>query len=158
MTDSKNYYCYWIVSGRCSYIGATVDPKKRLKQHCGINVGGARRTKGKLWTYKCVISGFRTWKEALQAEWSIKYHSRKCRSIESRRIALEKVLAMERWTSNAPLSSDVPLHIEYDPIQYGLPPEKLPTPKEKKKFTKNTLQKQTQKKKGFKKNLLGVTY
>ena len=155
MTDNdKKYYCYWIVSGRCNYIGATVDPKKRLKQHCGINVGGAQRTKGKLWTYKCVISGFRTWKEALQAEWSIKYHSRKCRSIESRRIALEKVLAMERWTSNAPLSSEVPLHVEYDPIQYGLPPENLPSPKKK----KNILQKQTKHKQRFKKNLLGVSY
>ena len=127
--DTKTFYCYWIVSERCNYVGATVDPVRRLKQHCGVNVGGARRTRGKLWTYKCVISGFRTWKEVLQAEWSIKYHSRKCRGTESRVRALEKVLNMERWTSNAPLSSEVPLTIEYNPTRYGMPPDKLPLPR-----------------------------
>ena len=149
----SQYYVYWIVSGRSSYIGATVDPVKRLKQHCGVLVGGARRTRGKLWTYKCVISGFRTWREALCYEWSFKYHSKRCRSVESRRLALELLNAKERWTSNSPLAAEVPLSIEYDPTQYGMPPEKLPSPtplrKARKKCTKN---------RRFKKTLHGVTY
>ena len=100
----KKYYCYWIISGNCSYIGATVNPCKRLRQHCGVCSGGARRTQGKIWNYKLVISGFRTWKEALQFEWSFKYYSKRCRSVESRKHALETLLNRERWTSNSPLA------------------------------------------------------
>jgi predicted GIY-YIG superfamily endonuclease len=148
----KKYYCYWIVSGRSSYIGATVDPKKRLRQHCGQQVGGARRTRGKLWTYKCVISGFRTWREALMFEWSFKHHSRHCRGIESRQLALEELMQKERWTSNSPLASEVPLTYQYSPTEYGMPPDKLPSPpKSRKQFNKNKIT-------TYKKNLLGVTY
>ena len=157
--NTKKYYCYWIVSGRCNYVGATVDPVKRLRQHCGCLVGGARRTKGRLWRYQCVISGFRTWKEALQAEWSIKFHSRRCRGTESRQLALEKVLNMERWTSNSPVSSEVPLTVEYNPTQYGMPPDKLPSPKVKKVTHKTQTAKLIEKKKTvYKKRLHGVNY
>ena len=155
-SSNKKYYVYWIVSGRSSYIGATVDPKKRLRQHCGIIKGGARRTKGRIWTYKCVIHGFRTWREALQAEWAIKYYSRRCRGIESRRLALERVLSMERWTSNAPLSSEVSLSVEYDPIQYGMPPETLPSSEIGIKYSRAKYSKSKRKK--FKKSLYGVKY
>ena len=144
------FYVYWIISNRCNYIGATVDPEKRLRQHCSVIKGGAKRTCGKLWTYKCVISGFRTWREALQCEWSLKYHSRRCRGIESRTKALHHVLNMERWTSNSPLSSEVPLIIEFDPTQYGIPPDKLPSPKlAKVKYKTKTK---------WKKKIHGVTY
>jgi predicted GIY-YIG superfamily endonuclease len=152
MSDDRKYYVYWIVSGRSNYVGATVCPTNRLKQHCGLKAGGAKRTRGKLWTYKCVVSGFRTWSEALKCEWSVKYHSKKCRGIESRRIALEKVLKMERWTSTSPLSSEVPLTVEYDPTKYGMPPENLPSPLKKVVTIHKT------KKKSWKKTLHGVTY
>tara|TARA_B100000482_G_C12588451_1_gene290637 strand:- start:93 stop:389 length:297 start_codon:yes stop_codon:yes gene_type:complete len=39
----------------------------------------------------------------------------------------------ERWTSNSPLSAEVPLIVEYDPTQYGFPPDEIPTPKLKQK-------------------------
>tara|TARA_B110001450_G_scaffold233620_1_gene237056 strand:+ start:4319 stop:4768 length:450 start_codon:yes stop_codon:yes gene_type:complete len=148
-----SYYVYWIVSGQSSYIGATVNPTKRLKQHCGVHAGGARRTRGRLWTYKCVLSGFRTWKEALMCEWSFKFHSKRCRGVESRQRALERVMGMERWTSNSPLASDVPLTIEYDPIQYGLPPDVLPAIRNGRRRTK-----EERVKAGFKRALHGVTY
>ena len=156
----KKYYCYWIVSGRSSYIGATVNPTKRLKQHCGIIVGGARRTRGRLWTYKCVISGFRTWQEALMYEWSFKYHSRHCRGIESRQLALEKLMQKERWTKNSPLASEIPLNVEYDPIQYGFPPDELPTQKQRhrKAISNKQTSKTDTKKNKWKKHLLGVKY
>jgi predicted GIY-YIG superfamily endonuclease len=149
------YYCYWIVSGRSSYIGATVDPVKRLKQHCGVYVGGARRTKGKLWSYKCVISGFRTWKEALMFEWAAKFYSKNCRGMETRQNALENLMKRERWTSNSPLASEVLLTVEYNPTQYGMPPDKLPSPKVKKTQTTKPFEK---KKRVYKKRLHGVTY
>tara|TARA_A100001011_G_C14111143_1_gene757056 strand:- start:116 stop:637 length:522 start_codon:yes stop_codon:yes gene_type:complete len=169
-TTQKKFYVYWIVSGRCNYIGATVDPVKRLRQHCGCQTGGAKYTRGKLWTYKCVISGFRIWNEALQCEWACKYYSRRCRGIESRKVAIENVLKRERWTSNSPLSSEVPLIVEYDPIQYGFPPDKLPTPKQKKrkvapkqqsnikKAQTDQTSKTVEKKRKWKKNVLGVRY
>jgi len=150
--NTKKYYCYWIVSGRSSYIGATVDPTKRLKQHCGVLSGGARRTKGKLWHFHCVISGFRTWREALCYEWAFKYYSRHCRGIESRQLALEKLMLKERWTSKSPLAAEVPLTYQYSPTEYGMPPDKLPSPKKK-------IQKPIEKKKRvYKKKLHGVTY
>jgi len=149
----RKYYCYWIVSGRSSYIGATVDPKKRLKQHCGINTGGAKRTRGKLWTYQCVISGFRTWREALCYEWSFKYHSKHCRSIESRQLALEKLMLKDRWTRNSPLASEVSLTYQYFPTEYGMPPDELPPPKIKKPTSIKSIQKTK-----YKKKLHGVSY
>ena len=157
--NTKKYYCYWIVSGRSSYIGATVDPVKRLKQHCSILKGGARRTRGKLWTYQCVISGFRTWKEALMYEWAAKYYSRNCRGIETRQKALENLMKRERWTSNSPLASEVPLTVEYKPTHYGMPPDKLPSPKVKKVTQKTQADKPIEKKKRvYKKRLHGVNY
>ena len=122
-TDTR-YFVYWIQSQGRAYIGATVDPTKRLRQHNGEIVGGAARTRNRgPWHFHCVISGFRTWKEALQFEWAAKYHSRRARGIAARREAIEALCARERWTSNSPLSAEVPLQFEYTPTQYGSPPE-----------------------------------
>ena len=155
MTTNKSYHVYWIVSGNSSYIGATVDLKKRLRQHCSIIKGGAKRTRGKLWHYHCVISGFQTWRQCLQFEWAAKYYSRHCRGIQSRRLAIEALMCRERWTSNSPLAVDVPLTIEYEPLQYGIPPNELPLAS---KSLKKTTSKKTSHKKKFKKNLHGVRY
>lgn len=160
----KKFYVYWIVSGRFNYIGATIDPIKRLRQHNCEIVGGARYTRGKLWNFKCVLSGFREWTEALKFEWSFKYHSKRCRSIESRKRALESVMNKTRWTSNSPLATDVPLTVEFDPIQYGTPPDTLPSPKPRKAVRKKKTLKASEKtsptkaKRKWKKKLLGVKY
>ena len=163
LKTAKKFYCYWITSGNSSYIGATVDPRKRLRQHCGICTGGARRTRGKLWTFELVISGFRTWKEALQFEWSFKFYSKRCRSIESRKNALETLLNRERWTSNSPLAVEVPLHFEWKPQSYGMPSEietstSIITSNSFKTKTKTKKPKKTNSNSKFKKNLLGVRY
>ena len=151
-----SYYVYWIQSGPRAYIGATVNPTKRLRQHNGEIKGGALRTRNRgPWHYHCVITGFRTWKEALQYEWAAKYYSKKCRSIASRQLAIEQLNQRERWTSNSPMSCDVPLNNEYSPLQYGKPPEL---------YCLNTLKTPTakcghrRKQKDFKRKLLGVSY
>jgi predicted GIY-YIG superfamily endonuclease len=121
------YFVYWIVSGRLSYIGATVAPHRRLRQHNGELAGGARRTRSRTdWRFKCIVSGFRTWQEALQFEWAFKYHSRRCRGVESRALALTALMERERWTANAPLASDVPLRVEYDPCASEPPAAEAP--------------------------------
>ena len=117
---SPMYFVYWIQSGRRAYIGATVDPRKRLRQHNGELAGGACRTRDRgPWKFECVISGFRTWKEALQYEWAFKYYSRRCRSVRTRRNALDTLNTRDRWTSHSPLAAEVPLRIDHSPTQYS---------------------------------------
>lgn len=141
------FYVYWIASQNRCYIGATVDPKKRLRQHNEEIKGGAFRTKSKgPWHYHCVISGFRTWHEALCFEWAFKYYTKRCRGNDSRENALATLMMKEKWTINSPPSSEVPLNVEYNPEQYGQPPEnyeavKPPLEKNKKKNTKEKFKK-----------------
>lgn len=157
--DTKKYYCYWIQSGAKCYYGATVDPKRRLRQHNTELCGGSRRTRGQLWTYHCVVGGFQEWTQALQFEWRIKYDSRGCRGIKSREVALANLMKRERWTKNSPLSSEVPLTIEYNPTCYGFPPDKLPSPKIKKVISKtDTPNLMEKKKRAYKRKLHGVHY
>lgn len=107
------FFVYWIVTEetRRSYIGATVDLRRRIRQHNGELVGGARRTRRGRWRYHRIVGGFRTWREALQFEWAFKHVSRRARSIATRQKALEVLLRRERWTRNAPLARDVPLRV-----------------------------------------------
>lgn len=119
MAIQTSFYVYCLRSMGKAYIGATVDPTRRLRQHNGELAGGARRTRDRgPWSFVCVVSGFRTWREALQFEWAFKFHARRCRGAAARREALRRLMAQERWTSNAPPSCDVPLVVEYEPTQY----------------------------------------
>lgn len=148
----SSFYVYWISSGSSTYIGATVDPTRRLRQHNGEIQGGAARTRNRgPWKFQCVISGFRTWKEALQFEWAFKYYTRGCRGVTSRKDALETLMQREKWTTNSPPSADVPLHIEHLPTAYGLPSNVV-------NESQRSVRKPQRKKQGFKTKLLGVTY
>lgn len=107
------FFVYWIrAAPNHHYIGATVDMPHRLRQHNGLIAGGAKRTSGKgPWSVECVVSGFRTWREALQFEWAFKYHTRRRRRIDTRYDALCDLMRSEKWTSNAPPARDVPLRV-----------------------------------------------
>lgn len=84
-----------------TYIGATVDLERRLRQHNGELKGGARRTSARPggWYRVCYVSGFKTWQEALQFEWRWKFFSRSRVAgkvggpLEQRQAALELTLA-----------------------------------------------------------------
>ena len=118
MSGSNAFHVYWIRAscGNRHYIGATVSPQRRLRQHNGDLCGGAKRTRGRgPWTFVCIVSGFRTWREALQFEWAFNNHSRRCRSVEGRLSALDLLMRRDRWTSNAPPSSEVPLTVRMWP-------------------------------------------
>lgn len=164
--EHKPFYVYWLQSGARCYFGATVDPIRRLKQHNGLLVGGAYRTRGRgPWKFHLVIEGFQTWKQALSFEWAIKYYLRSCRSITTRQVALDQLLKRERWTSNCPPSSTIPLTLHYQPQQFGLPPNAndytqiqnaQPSHHTGKKKTKHAQPKKTRK--TFRKNLHGVKY
>lgn len=70
----SEWYVYVIRSttGR-TYVGATIDPKRRLRQHNGEIKGGAKNTVGfRPWTLVRTIGPIETQKEALREERRIK--------------------------------------------------------------------------------------
>ena len=107
----KPSYVYLLRSldGRQTYVGATVDLTRRLRQHNGELVGGAKYTtsKGKdQWVRIGYVSGFPTWNAALQFEWRWKQLTRKIKRAnataeEKRWLALTKLLALPQSTSRA---------------------------------------------------------
>jgi structure-specific endonuclease subunit SLX1 len=104
-------YVYLLVSSDdATYVGATVDLDRRLRQHNKEIKGGAHATsakvlKGETWVRACHVSGFPDWPAALQFEWRWKQISRKLPikmlPLERRMLALKQLLALERPTSKA---------------------------------------------------------
>jgi predicted GIY-YIG superfamily endonuclease len=106
------FYVYLLEStNKSTYVGATVDLEKRLRQHNKEIKGGATATsikvnKGETWQRVCHVEGFPTWNAALQFEWRWKQLSRKItdkkmRPLEKRVIALQELLSLERPTTKA---------------------------------------------------------
>jgi structure-specific endonuclease subunit SLX1 len=101
-------YCYLLSNGNGrTYVGATTDVTKRLRQHNQELAGGARATsisvsQGHLWKRICYISNIPEWKSALQIEWRWKQLGRTQykhikNPIERRLYALKKLLSLDRW-------------------------------------------------------------
>jgi structure-specific endonuclease subunit SLX1 len=121
-------YVYLLVSSSgATYVGATVDLERRLRQHNKEIKGGAHATgvkvaQGETWTRAVHISGFPDWQSTLQFEWRWKHLSRKLpikmNSLERRMTALKQLLALERSTSKAiaftEWISPPEVHIEMD--------------------------------------------
>jgi structure-specific endonuclease subunit SLX1 len=106
-----SYYVYLLISSSgSSYVGATVDLNKRLRQHNKEIKGGAHATSikvenGETWTRAAHVSNFPSWQAALQFEWRWKQLSRKISPkllpLERRLNALKELLSLERPTSKA---------------------------------------------------------
>jgi structure-specific endonuclease subunit SLX1 len=104
-------YVYLLVSTNGNtYVGATVDLNRRLRQHNKEIKGGAHATgikvaQGETWTRAAHVSGFPDWQAALQFEWRWKQLSRKIslqlKPLERRIKALKELLALERPTTKA---------------------------------------------------------
>lgn len=93
-----------------TYVGATVDLDRRLRQHNKIIKGGAHATSmkvnaGQLWERACYVEGFPDWQAALQFEWRWKQISRKLSNklfpLKRRMIALKELLSLTSSTSKA---------------------------------------------------------
>ena len=132
-------YVYLLVSTKGNtYVGATVDLERRLRQHNKEIKGGAHATgikvsQGEIWTRVAHVAGFPDWQAALQFEWRWKHISRKfplkMDPLERRIKALKELLTLERSTSKAKAF-----------IEWPAPPEVLcETEKAKSLYTANVL-------------------
>ena len=74
----SQWFCYMLASddGRKTYVGATIDPDRRLRQHNGEICGGACATKGRSWKRRFLVGGFADERAALRFEWRWKYLTR----------------------------------------------------------------------------------
>jgi predicted GIY-YIG superfamily endonuclease len=82
--------------GARTYVGATVNPNRRLRQHNGEICGGARATKGRCWRRVFLVGGFTEERPALRFEWRWKYLTRQAPGdtyLERRTHALSLMLA-----------------------------------------------------------------
>jgi len=113
MNEGK-WVAYLIENSGATYVGVSPTPERRLRQHNGEIVGGARYTTGRGpgWRHVCYVRGFRTSREALQFEWAWKnMFPKKAGGIRNRLEKLERLCSKTNWTSNSPQSSEVPLVI-----------------------------------------------
>lgn len=122
----KPWFVYLLVTDdlNATYVGATIDPDRRLRQHNGEIKGGARATTarssaGRKWQRVCYLSGFPDNHAALQFEWRWKSLSRR-KDVEGRTLmrrlkALKILMELDRPTSRAQLYSSyvTPLQIHW---------------------------------------------
>jgi predicted GIY-YIG superfamily endonuclease len=106
-----SFFVYLLLSSdNCTYVGATVDLERRLRQHNkeikgGAIATGAKVSNGQIWVRVAHITGFPDWQAALQFEWKWKQLTRKIslsvNPLHRRMIALKQLLKLERPTSKA---------------------------------------------------------
>jgi predicted GIY-YIG superfamily endonuclease len=96
-----------------TYVGCAVDAARRLRQHNGELAGGAAQTaRGRPWRHVLVVEGFGTRRHALQFEyaWRRVHRRRRCAyTVAGRRASLAHLMALPRWSRNAPPAAEVRL-------------------------------------------------
>jgi len=109
----NKYYCYIIRSlnpafSNSTYNGSTNNLIRRLRQHNGEIVGGAKATRSKgPWEYIAIWEGFQSHREALSCEWRIKHptNSRKRPSqyngVKGRIKSLGLLVGLDCWTNQS---------------------------------------------------------
>jgi structure-specific endonuclease subunit SLX1 len=113
-----SFFVYLLLSSdNATYVGATVDLDRRLRQHNkeikgGAFATGAKVEKGETWIRVCHVEGFPSWPAALQFEWRWKQITRKItvstNPLHRRILALKQLLSLERSTSKAMKFSEWP--------------------------------------------------
>ena len=117
------YYVYLLkstVSNR-TYVGYTVDIKRRLRQHNGLIVGGAKRTRhGRPWKVVLWVSGFPFERTALQYEFCIQKTKKYKRTsgIANKIYIMKSLLRQDKICSTAPDNSDLRLIVYFANEKY----------------------------------------
>ena len=121
--EKQKYYCYILNSinpnfSNSTYNGSTNDLTRRLRQHNGEIVGGAKATRGKgPWKYIAIWEGFQTHKEALSCEWRIKHPTNtkkrpiQYNGVKGRIKSLNLIISLDCWTGK---SSGMETNLEYN--------------------------------------------
>lgn len=125
-------FVYLLVTSSHSntYVGATIDLDRRLRQHNKEIKGGAHATsakvkQGETWERVCYVSGFPDWSAALQFEWRWKQMTRKIpfgkSCLERRMKALKNLLSLSQSTTKAIPFSEWPtppeIHFEMEEMK-----------------------------------------
>ena len=121
-----SFFVYLLQSSdkKNTYVGATIDVYRRLRQHNNLLSGGAKATTSKVkskgieWQLVCFVKGFPTWTCALQFEWRFKQLTRKLlwvtgtTPVERRKMALEELMSLDKSTTKAIPFNDYPTKLE----------------------------------------------
>lgn len=105
------YFVYLLKStvSNSTYIGFTVDVKRRLRQHNGEITGGSKKTrKNRPWKLVLYVTGFEYERTALQYEFCIQ-HTKKHRrgtGVANKIKIMKALLKQDRICSTAPLNSE----------------------------------------------------
>ena len=108
------YYVYLLkstVSNR-TYIGYTVNIKRRLRQHNGKLSGGAKRTRrGRPWKLVLFVSGFEFERTAMQYEFCIQHTKRYKRTsgVANKIKIMKALLKQDKICKTAPLTKEMKL-------------------------------------------------
>jgi structure-specific endonuclease subunit SLX1 len=117
-------YCLQFQNGVKTYVGATVDFTRRIRQHNTELVGGAiyttnavKASKTGTWKPIFIISGFPGQQAALQFEWALKHQTMFHRSernlVKRRKDALLELMKKDKVTSHAEPLANWNLKIQY---------------------------------------------
>lgn len=149
-SERIKFHCCYILESLSkrgkTYIGYSVNPFHRLRQHNGEISGGAYKTrKHRPWRLICYIAGFATQHEALQFEWRLQHpfkglHKKKSkktypgiflpghevtlkagRSVAGILYRLSQSSCLKKWTNNAIDSNLRPLSVYFIQHEYKLP-------------------------------------
>ena len=128
MKKEHAWIFYIIENNGKTYAGVSPNPTRRLRQHNKELVGGAKYTTAHApgWVHICLVHGFQNKIQAMQFEWAVKHEPpRKLGGLQRRLEKLHIVCCKEKWTSKSPLSTTVPLIIEWriHPLQQFIYPE-----------------------------------
>jgi predicted GIY-YIG superfamily endonuclease len=111
------YWCYILRNTEekyknHSYCGFTTDPIKRLRQHNKEIKGGAKATRKGTWEFIILITGFKTYNNALSCEWKLKHPDGKRRKnikyngINGKINTINTVLKLEKWTEQCDILNE----------------------------------------------------
>ena len=120
-TATAAWNCYLLettnpTGPRKTYVGVTPDLDRRLRQHNGLQSGGAAATRGHIWRRAAYVRGFPDHTAALQFEWAWKNRTKNYKGkgdpLTRRFKALQELLADSRPTSLAVPYSEYPTPLE----------------------------------------------
>ena len=111
----QQFYCYILESKEkpaYTYIGATTNLERRLKQHNRLLVGGAKATRKSTWKIACYLTGFNSWKECLACEWRLKHPNfnksvpPKYNKLEGKVLLIQDVFNSPNFTKNYSINKE----------------------------------------------------